>query len=96
MDSREVDGNRKMCTNDDEYCIDPRKSCTTLMVLEKGYHNGKAATKILLYPTTGRRHQLRVHCVHIGHVIVGDYTYSGKTDVEPYRTFLHALRYNKH
>ncbi|XP_058795275.1 RNA pseudouridylate synthase domain-containing protein 1-like isoform X2 [Phymastichus coffea] len=91
-DIREINGSRKMCTNDNQFCTEPRKSCTGLMVLEKGYYNNKAATKILLYPTTGRRHQLRVHCAYIGHVIVGDYTYSGKTDVEPYRTFLHALR----
>ncbi|XP_011503640.1 PREDICTED: RNA pseudouridylate synthase domain-containing protein 1-like [Ceratosolen solmsi marchali] len=91
-DLREVNGNRKMCTIDNNFCKKPQKSCTALLVLEKGYRNKEAVTKILLYPVTGRRHQLRVHCTHIGHIIVGDYTYSEKTDTEPYRTFLHALR----
>ena len=81
-----------MCTNTNTFCQKPRKSSTALLVLEKGYRNNKAATKVLLYPKTGRRHQLRVHCAYIGHTIIGDYTYSGKTDTEPYRTFLHAFR----
>jgi 23S rRNA-/tRNA-specific pseudouridylate synthase len=32
-------------------------------------------TKLRLRPLTGRRHQLRVHCLCMGHTIVGDYTY---------------------
>lgn len=38
----------------------------------------------------GRTHQLRVHCSAIGHPIVGDYTYSLRTDNSPYRMMLHA------
>lgn len=38
----------------------------------------------------GRTHQLRVHCSAIGHPIVGDYTYSLRTDNAPYRMMLHA------
>ncbi|XP_008207414.2 RNA pseudouridylate synthase domain-containing protein 1 isoform X1 [Nasonia vitripennis] len=91
-DVRELNGNRKMCTKDDDFCEKARKSCTALLVLEKGYIDDRPVTKVLLYPKTGRRHQLRVHCAHIGHIIVGDYTYSGKTDTKPHRTFLHAFR----
>lgn len=40
----------------------------------------------------GRPHQLRVHCDHIGHRIVGDYMYSNRQDTLPYRMMLHALR----
>ena len=35
---------------------------------------------------------MRVHCLHIGHLIVGDYTYSDRQDVKPYRMMLHAYR----
>ena len=81
-----------MCTSDSIFCQKPRNSSTGLLVLELGFIDNKPATKILLYPKTGRRHQLRVHCLYIGHTIIGDYTYSGKKDTAPYRTFLHALR----
>lgn len=33
-------------------------------------------TKLLLIPRTGRRHQLRVHCLALGFPIVGDVTYT--------------------
>ena len=58
-------------------------------VLRLGHaHRDKPATLLWLQPTTGRRHQLRVHCSHHGHPIVGDVTYA--TDRLAYRTFLHA------
>jgi 23S rRNA pseudouridine1911/1915/1917 synthase len=41
-----------------------------------------------LAPQTGRTHQLRVHLAHLGHPIVGDTLYGGKTAE---RLFLHAL-----
>ncbi|XP_044588427.1 RNA pseudouridylate synthase domain-containing protein 1-like [Cotesia glomerata] len=92
QDTREIFGNKKMCTSDDDHCIKPRDSSTLLLVLEKGFCDGKPATKILLRPNTGRRHQLRVHCCYIGHTIIGDYTYSDRKDLKPYRTFLHSFR----
>ena len=45
-------------------------------------------SELELEPVTGRRHQLRVHCAHIGHPIVGDSAYAG--DWHTYRLFLHA------
>ncbi|XP_076753296.1 RNA pseudouridylate synthase domain-containing protein 1 [Xylocopa sonorina] len=92
VDAREKKGNHKMCIDDNIFCERPRKSFTILVVLERGFRNGKPATKVLLCPGTGRRHQLRVHCSHIGHTVIGDYTYSERKDVEPYRTFLHSFR----
>lgn len=92
IDIREKKGNHKMCVSDSIYCEKPRKSCTVLVVLERGFRSGKPATKVLLCPETGRRHQLRVHCSYIGHTVIGDYTYSERKDVEPYRTFLHSFR----
>ncbi len=42
-----------------------------------------------LTPQTGRTHQLRVHLSHLGHSIVGDTFYQGKTSE---RLYLHAQR----
>ncbi|XP_043509014.1 RNA pseudouridylate synthase domain-containing protein 1-like isoform X2 [Frieseomelitta varia] len=92
IDVREKEGNHKMCISDSLFCEKPKNSYTILIVLEKGFRNGKPATKVLLCPATGRRHQLRVHCSYIGHTVIGDYTYSERKDIEPYRTFLHSFR----
>ena len=51
------------------------KSCLTeFKVLERfdGY------TKLALRPVTGRTHQLRVHCAHLGHPILGDPQYGNE------------------
>eukprot|EP00741_Cyanophora_paradoxa_P009161 tig00001471_g8872.t1 len=67
----------------------PGKSAeTALTVLERGTFRGAPATRVLLEPHTGRRHQLRVHMLHIGHPIVGDATYTDDRTTE--RMFLHA------
>ena len=39
---------------------------------------GKALAHLLLYPRTGRTHQLRVHLASLGHPILGDPTYGGR------------------
>jgi len=83
-----------MCTADNMCCIKPRNSHTRLVVLERGVYMSYPATKVLLLLITGRRHQIRVHCSTIGHTIVGDYTYSGRKDTSPNRTFLHSYRYS--
>ena len=56
---------------------------------------GKAAAHLLLYPKTGRTHQLRVHLASLGHPILGDPTYGGKKvccvdGLEVPRVMLHA------
>ena len=51
------------------------KPCTTeFEVLER--HVG--FTKLQLRPVTGRTHQLRVHCAHMGHPILGDPQYGNE------------------
>lgn len=82
----------KMCCGDTPYCVHPRHAYTDILVLERGICYNYPATKVLLNPLTGRRHQLRVHCASLGHTIVGDYTYSNRKDSEPWRMFLHAHR----
>lgn len=49
-----------------------------------------AVTRMLLKPITGRSHQLRVHMMHIGHVMIGDPIYAESTALEL------ALRLNLH
>ena len=84
--------NHRMCTSTDPHCVSPRSAHTRMLVLQRGVYDAYPATKVLLRPITGRRHQIRVHCADIGHTIVGDYTYSNRRDVQPHRMFLHAFR----
>lgn len=56
---------------------------------------GKVAAHVLLYPHTGRTHQLRVHLTSLGHPILGDRTYGGNkvmvlADIKIPRVMLHA------
>ena len=39
-------------------CLKERAASTRLVVLQRGRYSGQPATKLLLYPTTGRRHQV--------------------------------------
>ncbi|MBV9926273.1 MAG: RluA family pseudouridine synthase [Acidobacteria bacterium] len=58
---------------------------TRLRVVERGTRR----TLVELEPLTGRTNQLRIHCAHLGHAIVGDAAYGG----EPHtRLCLHAAR----
>lgn len=62
-----------------------KHSETRLRVVERR----GARTLVELEPVTGRTNQLRIHCAHAGHSIVGDTIYSG----EPHaRLCLHASR----
>ncbi|CAJ0915206.1 unnamed protein product [Ranitomeya imitator] len=73
-----------------EGCKNSKPCQTDLLVLQRGLYKGDPVTKVLLQPLTGRTHQLRVHCSALGYPIVGDFTYSFKTDTDPYRMMLHA------
>lgn len=69
------------------------KESVTEYVVNRRY--GKVAAHVLLYPQTGRTHQLRVHLTSLGHPILGDRTYGGNkvmalADVEIPRVMLHA------
>jgi 23S rRNA pseudouridine1911/1915/1917 synthase len=70
----------------------PKESLTEYKV---DHRYGKAAAHVLLYPRTGRTHQLRVHLTSIGHPILGDPTYGGRKvcvvgGIEIPRVMLHA------
>ncbi|XP_075686702.1 RNA pseudouridylate synthase domain-containing protein 1 [Rhinoderma darwinii] len=79
-----------MCVEGTEGCENLKPCQTDLLVLQRGLYKGDPVTKVLLQPLTGRTHQLRVHCSALGYPIVGDFTYSFKTDTDPYRMMLHA------
>eukprot|EP01133_Synstelium_polycarpum_P017186 gene17186-20477_t len=51
-----------------------RHSKTICRVLAHSTYNGRPVTKMLLFPHTGRRHQLRVHLHSIGHTIILEYS----------------------
>jgi 23S rRNA pseudouridine1911/1915/1917 synthase len=52
-----------------------------------------AYSLLALYPKTGRTHQLRVHCAHIGCPILGDPLYAKRDGIFPDATLmLHARR----
>lgn len=57
---------------------------------------GCGETRVRLSPKTGRSHQLRVHMLAIGHVILGDPLYAKGEDLEYPRLMLHSeeLRLN--
>ncbi len=52
----------------------------------------RTTTSLMLHPLTGRSHQLRVHCLAIGHPIEGDCFYGGAP--EEARLKLHATSLN--
>ena len=57
---------------------------------------GGGETRLRLMPKTGRSHQLRVHCLSIGHPILGDPLYAPETTDAHARMMLHSeeLRLN--
>jgi 23S rRNA pseudouridine1911/1915/1917 synthase len=70
----------------------PKESVTEYTV---DHRYGKLAAHVLLYPRTGRTHQLRVHLAALGHPILGDPTYGGRkvcalNHVKIPRVMLHA------
>ncbi len=76
------------------HIVDPSWSKHALTLYEVLSHEdraGEAVTRVALKPVTGRSHQLRVHMVHVGHVIIGDpiYAEGAALDIEP-RLNLHA------
>ncbi|SET61833.1 pseudouridine synthase [Thalassotalea agarivorans] len=53
-----------------------KKAKTQYQVLTKETHLTSPTTLVKLKPITGRSHQLRVHMLELGHVIIGDRLYA--------------------
>ena len=68
-----------------------KHALTLYEVLAHEECNGQPVTRVLLKPVTGRSHQLRVHMVHVGHVMIGDpiYAEGAALEIAP-RLNLHA------
>jgi 23S rRNA pseudouridine1911/1915/1917 synthase len=64
-----------------------RPALTHLAVVER---LGDAATVLSARLETGRTHQIRIHCSHLGHPVFGDLQYGRRTAHDPPRMALHA------
>ncbi|CAN8074107.1 unnamed protein product [Agarophyton chilense] len=73
-----------------------RAASTKVTVEAHGTWRGRRVSKLRLTPTSGRRHQLRLHCALLGAPIVGDATYGAPHETAlfhgraPPRMMLHA------
>lgn len=68
-----------------------KASCTRYEVAERFELNGRAVTRVRLFPVTGRTHQLRVHLDAVGHPILGDNLYGTEaSQAASERLLLHA------
>ena len=75
-------------------CHDTGKPALTLWTRTKV---GGGESRLRLEPKTGRSHQLRVHCLALGHPILGDPIYAPETYDRYPRMMLHSeeLRVNR-
>jgi len=63
---------------------------TQWRLLEFENHAGEHLSRLMLQPVTGRTHQLRVHCMALGHPIVGDLLHNEAGQDSTQRMMLHA------
>lgn len=70
-----------------------KHALTRYEVLHHELRQGMPVTRVALSPVTGRSHQLRVHMLHIGHVMIGDPIYAqGEALALAPRLNLHARK----
>jgi tRNA pseudouridine32 synthase/23S rRNA pseudouridine746 synthase len=66
-----------------------KKSLTRWQVIDQNTQQ----SRVLLFPVTGRSHQLRVHCYAMGHPILGDNLYHTEESLAAsHRLLLHAQK----
>ena len=86
----EVDGDTSVRSTVQSDGCRSQEALTTMRVL--GTSAGSSYSLLLAKPTTGRTHQIRVHCASIGHPLVADAPYKGAEHAAMPRQALHALR----
>lgn len=65
---QDIPGDFRMCIPE-EMSKNARGCETKVKILQYGTYQGKPVTKVSLMPVSGRRHQLRLHCLAMGHPI---------------------------
>lgn len=65
-----------------------KPAVTRFQVLSRDPAAPSPRSRLALFPLTGRTHQLRLHCAHAGHPILGDPLYGDETSAP--RLLLHA------
>ena len=71
-----------------EVSAEGKSAETQFELSEIGECMGQAVSKLKISPVTGRRHQIRLHLLYLGHRIVGDMRYGGSEHAP--RMMLHA------
>ncbi|KAJ8598891.1 hypothetical protein CTAYLR_010274 [Chrysophaeum taylorii] len=87
---------KMMCGDRDVVWPDDKKrrkhsgpASTSFFVVARGTYKLKPVTKMSVEPASGRRHQIRLHALALGHPIVGDATYAPIDPLDD-RMMLHA------
>lgn len=82
----------KMLPDTDSHCIQDtvRHAKTRFTPIQYGTFGNTLVTKVQIKLFTGRRHQIRIHALTMGHPILGDYTYTD--DRHWSRMYLHSKR----
>lgn len=76
-------------------CAEGKPALTEYRVIARDEHSG--CTRLALYPITGRSHQLRLHCMALGHPILGCGFYApAQVQALSSRLLLHAARLQFH
>ncbi len=65
-------------TAGEKVAVDPEAGKSAVTLYQVVARRGREAAWLLLRPLTGRTHQLRVHCVALGHPVLGDGKYGGR------------------
>ena len=70
-----------------EVHADGKSSTSKFEILRTSEHS----TWLRIETTTGRTHQIRVHCQHQGHPLIGDRKYADQTQLRSPKMLLHAV-----
>lgn len=82
---------RKFRLPNNERRVEVHESGKTAETKFKVLRSSESLSWLRIEPTTGRTHQIRVHCQYQGHAIVGDHKYATQQSFRPPKMLLHAL-----